>query len=72
MHEHFVGQGTLNKMNELDDVPATCEKYPFEGEQAGEVSLCWGVSGRLYVYIKQLDRVEVYETIDVAMAGGTP
>lgn len=72
MHEHYVGQGTLDKMHELDDVPATCEKYPFEGETKGEVSLAWGVSGRLYVYITSLNRVEVYETVDVVMAGGNP
>lgn len=71
-HEHFVGSGTLNKMRELDDNPATCEQYPFTGEQRGEVSLAWGVSGRMYVYIKQLDRVEVYETIDVMLADGNP
>lgn len=71
-HEHFVGRGTLDKMRELDDVPATCEKYPFGGDEQGEVSLAWGISGRMYVYIKQLDKVEVYETIDVSMAGGTP
>lgn len=71
-HEHYVGKGTADKMRELDDTPATCEKYPFGGEQASEVSMAWGVSGRLYVYIKQIDKVEVYETLDISMAGGNP
>lgn len=71
-HEHFVGAGTLAKMKELDDQPATCEQYPFEGDVRSEVSLAWGTSGRMYVYLKQLDRVEVYETIDTSMAGGNP
>lgn len=71
-HRHYVGPGTLSKMRELDDSPATCEKYPFEGEQQDELSLAVGISGRLYVYVKQLERVEVYETIDTTMAGGNP
>lgn len=71
-HAHYVGPGTLAKMQELDDSPASCEKYPFSGDSAEEVSLAWGVSGRMYVYVKQLDRVEVYETIDTTMAGGNP
>lgn len=71
-HEHYVGSGTLSKMQELDDQPATCEQYPFSGDTRDEVSLCWGISGRMYVYLKQVDKVEVYETIDVMLAGGTP
>lgn len=70
VHQHYVGDGILWKMNELDDLPATCEKYPFAGEQAGEVSLAWGRSGRIYVYIASLNRVEVYESMDIMLAGG--
>lgn len=69
-HVHYVGPGVLKKMQELDDTPSTCEKYPFEGEQQGEVSLAWGKSGRMYVYLSSLDRTEVYETMDMTMAGG--
>lgn len=70
MHEHYIGRLVVEKMAELDDVPATCEKYPFPGEQESEVSLTWGVSGMLYVYIKQLDRVMVYPTFEMMVAGG--
>jgi hypothetical protein len=81
VHAHYVGDGILWKMQELDDAPATCEKYPFNtkivdgrvepDENAGEVSFAWGRSGRLYVYIASLNRVEVMETQDIRLSGGT-
>lgn len=67
---YYVGSGTLSKMRELDDEPATSEQYPFAGEHKDEVSLAWGKSGRMYVYLKSVDRVEVYETMDMHLAGG--
>lgn len=81
-HIHYVGPGILAKMQELDDEPATCEKYPFltrlgdkdeliPDEYAGEVSLAWGKSGMLYVYLKSLDRTIVNATLDMLIAGGT-
>lgn len=79
-HIHYVGPGVGDKMSELDDKPATCEKYPFNtkivngqlvvDENAGEVSLTWGVSGMCYVYLKELDRVIVLPTLDQLLAGG--
>lgn len=69
-HTHYIEKGVLAKMAELDDSPATCEKYPFEGEAQGEVSMTWGVSGMAYVYLAQLDHVFVYPTLDMLMAGG--
>ena len=69
-HVHHVEKGVLEKMAELDDSPATCQKYPFPGEQQGEVSLTWGVSGMIYGYVSQTGRVFVYPTLDMLLAGG--
>lgn len=69
-HIHYVGPGVGDKMSELDDKPATCEKYPFPGEFQGEVSLTWGESGMCYVYLKELDKVIVLPTLDMLIAGG--
>lgn len=69
-HTHYVGPGVADKMRELDDTPATCEKYPFPGSEADEVSLTWGVSGMCYVYLRSTGKVVVLPTLDMVLAGG--
>lgn len=69
-HTHYIEKGVREKMAELDDSPATCEKYPFPGNAESEVSMTWGISGMTYVYLKQLDRVIVIPTLDMLLAGG--
>lgn len=79
-HTHYVGPGIAAKMVELDDAPATCERYPFntkiiEGrivvdELADEISFAWGRSGLCYWYIKDTNQVIVGATLDQVIAGG--
>lgn len=69
-HIHHVGAGVLTKMAELEDSPATCEKYPFTGEQEGEVSLTWGTSGMIYCWVAESQHCYVYPTLDMLLAGG--
>lgn len=79
-HIHYVGPGIAAKMAELDDTPATCERYPFNtkiidgrivvDELAKEISFAWGRSGMCYAYIKDIDQTIVGATLDQVIAGG--
>lgn len=80
-HTHHVGQGIRDKMQELGDSPASCEKYPFnvkwvdgnpvQDELTGEMSIALGKLGMVYLYSRETG-VVVLPTLDMLLAGGLP